>query len=163
MIYGILTEKRHATKLVNFSNKINIDYIISTSKYACEEFNFDIGVCYSYPYLIDVSAPYNKGRTFYNFHPAILPEYGDWGNYARGMHELQNGKLKEWGVSLHCIDKGIDIGTVLRVLKIPLLSIPTDVSELGDISHYYLFNLFKMAIHALQFKPKTKEELDKLC
>lgn len=141
----------------------DIKYIISTSKTAPQEFEYDIGVCYCYNFLIDVDAPENKDRIYYNFHPAPLPEYSDWGNYARGLHDLKIGKIKEWGASLHCIDEGIDSGTVLRVINVPLLSVPVDISELGDAVHYHMFQLYKKVIHALQFKPKTKEELDKLC
>lgn len=152
-------------KLINYMNlyEPEIHYIISTSKYAAKELEYDIGVCYGYDWLIDVNAPENKDRIHYNFHPAPLPEYKDWGNYARGLHDLKTGKIKEWGASLHCIDEGIDSGTVLRVMNVPLLSIPVDVSELGDAVHYYMFQLYRQTIRALQFKPKTKEELDRLC
>jgi len=169
MIYGILTSKQHAVKLINFMNiyEPDIKYIVSTSKYAPQEFEYDIGVCYCYNFLIDVDELGNENKVYYNYHPASLSNsgasYGDWGNYARGLYDLQTGKLKEWGVSLHCIDRGVDTGTVLRVLRVPLMSIPIDSQELGDASHYFLLQLFKKTIHALQFKPKTKEELDKLC
>lgn len=158
----LMTSKQHATKLVSYLNQKVTFYVISTSKYL--PYNHprdDIGVCYGYPYLINKEEL--SKRTWYNYHPAPLPEYGDWGNYARGLYDLQKGKLKNWGVSLHLIDKSVDTGKVLRVLDIPLMSIPCDIQELGDIGHYYLFQLFKQTIHALRLEPKTKKELDEIC
>lgn len=158
-----MTSKQHAVKLINFLNQYTpeIKYVVGTSQYGPKEFSFDIGVCYSYSWLIDEETLEDK--PWYCFHPGPLPTYGDWGNYARGLHDLKRGKLKEWGVSLFVVDKGIDSGTVLRVLNIPLMSVPVEAQELGDIGHYYLFQLFKQTIRALAFAPKTKEELDKLC
>lgn len=157
MIYLILTSKRHATKIVNHLNhNTNIFYFISTDK-NIDSFNYDIGVCYGYPHLIAEKTL--EKHIFYNYHPAPLPVYGDWGNYARGLHDLQSGKLKKWGVSLHRIDKNIDKGEVLKVLDIDLMSIPVDIQELGDIGHYCLFQLFKQTIEALKFCPLNKEEL----
>lgn len=161
MRYGIFTQKRHAEKLVNYLNHhTSIDYLISTCKSAPYEMDYDIGVCYGFPHLIDVSRFTSKVIFWYNYHPAPLPDYGDWGNYARGLHDLRSGKIQEWGVSLHVIDEGIDSGTVLRVLPVPLMSIPVDHQELGDIGHYYMFQLFKQTIEALEYEPLTKEELD---
>lgn len=158
MRYGIFTKKRHAEKLVNYLNQYtSIDYLISTCKLGPYELDFDVGVCYGFPHLIDVS---RFTSTWYNYHPAPLPEYRDWGNYARGLHDLKVGKIKDWGVSLHVIDEGIDSGTVLRVLTVPLMSIPVDNHELGDIGHYYLFQLFKQTVELLDCKPRTKKELD---
>lgn len=156
MIYGVFTKKRHAEKLVNYLNDIDIEYSISTCKYGPYEVEYDIGVCYGYPFLI---AEELLDKPWYNYHPAPLPEYKDWGNYIRGLHDLQTGKITRWGVSLHCIDKGVDSGEVLKMLSIPLMSIPCCKSELGDISHYYLFQLFKQTVHALKEKPRNWEEL----
>lgn len=163
MIFGIFTSTRHAVKLINFLNycRPDIEYIVSTSHFGPQELNYDVGICYGFKWLIDEETL--KHHDFYNFHPAPLPSHGDVGNYARGLHDLRIGKLKDWGVSLHVIDRGVDSGPVLRVFNIPLMSIPVEAQELGDIGHYYLFQLFKQTISALEKKPKTKEELDKLC
>jgi len=163
MRYGIFTSPRHAVKLINYLNyyQPGLEYIISTDRYGPYELDYDIGVCYGFKWLI--ADELLKKHDFYNFHPAPLPSHGDAGNYARGLHDLKNGRLKEWGVSLHRIDHGVDSGTVLQTISIPLASIPVDAQELGDIGHYWLFQLFKKTIHALQFKPKIKEELDRVC
>jgi len=163
VIDGIFTSTRHAVKLINFLNFhcSEIEYIVSTSQFGPQELEYDIGICYGFPWLIDEETL--KKHAFYNFHPAPLPSHGDAGNYARGLHDLKTGKLKEWGVSLHVINHGIDSGEVLRMIHIPLMSIPVDSQELGDIGHYYLFQLFKQTMKALEKKPRTKEELDDLC
>jgi methionyl-tRNA formyltransferase len=166
MRYGIFTNKRHATKLINYINICSdIGYIISTDKYGPRELQYDIGICYCFQHLIDEESL--KEHVCYNYHPAPLSNkgstsYGDWGNYARGLKDIADGKLHNWGVSLHLIEKNIDRGAVLTVLNFPLRSIPVDISELGDISHYFLFQLFKETIDLLQFKPKTEEEFKKL-
>lgn len=175
----LCTSKQHASKLVNYLNAHESEcggYFICTSKFIPDYmiWSSSIGVCYSYPWLINEGG-YPKHITWYNFHPAPLlskphqppfdaQPYGDWGNYSRGLWDLKEGRLKEWGVSLHLIDKGIDVGTVLREMKVPLMSIPDDIQELGDIGHYYCFQLFKKVIAVLhRHIPRTKEELDKLC
>lgn len=173
-MFILCTSKQHATKLVNFLNFHETEcggYYITTDKAIPDYWfwNCSIGVCYGYPWLIDKKTHVDAkgiGRNipFYNFHPAPLPTYGDWGNYSRGLSDLKSGKLKQWGVSLHLTDENIDKGTVLRVIDIPLISIPDDMQELGDIGHYYMFQLFKQTIGALRrWIPKTKEELDRLC
>lgn len=162
----LMTKQQHATKLVNYLNHTGyLGYTISTSEEIpyCGLLGGHIGVSYCYPHLIKKEEL--SKMTWYNYHAAPLPRYGDWGNYARGLHDLQVSQDKElrWGVSLHIIDPGIDSGPILRCLDVPLLSKPCDIQELGDITHYYLFQLFKQTIHALKKEPKTKEELDTLC
>jgi methionyl-tRNA formyltransferase len=48
-----------------------------------------------------------------NFHPALLPE---WKGLA-GYNVAILYKLKEWGVSAHYVDQGIDTGKIIRVYK----------------------------------------------
>lgn len=169
MTFGIFTQKQHATKIVNFMNITDADneYIISTDQYGPETYDYDIGICYCFPHLINVDDAKHKHCTYYNYHPAPLSNkclsYGDWGNYARGMYDLMTGTLSEWGVSLHVVTNKIDDGPILRVLKVPLRSVPIDISEIADISHYYLFQLFKNTILKLRSRPMTKQELDALC
>lgn len=123
--------------------------MISTCKHGPETLTYDLGVCYGFPHLIKVEL---HPEPFYNYHPAPLPGYGDWGNYQRGLHDLKNGVITEWGVSLHAIDDTIDGGTVLQTMPVPLHTIPVDIQELGDIAHYWLFQLFKDTIEALEFR-----------
>lgn len=162
MKYGIFTKPQHVEKIVNFLNEsTDIYYIISTNKYEPLAYDFDIGISYCFPWIID--SRYDAGmlletKDWYNYHPAPLPEYKNWGNYQKGI----KAGVEAWGVSLHRMTKHVDEGPVLKVKYFKLNSIPSNTQELGDISHYHLFQLFKETIELLEDCPKTKKELDKL-
>ena len=55
-------------------------------------------------------------------------------------------KEMDWGVTVHYMDENYDTGPIIRVKKIPLNEPPSDGNELGPISHYFLFQLFKETI-----------------
>lgn len=57
-----------------------------------------------------------RGRRAYNFHPAILPQYG--GSPVYTMVLLN--KEKESGVTLHEIDEGIDTGANISIETFPI-------------------------------------------
>lgn len=158
MKHGIFTKPQHVEKIVNFLNTSNFyrdnDYIISTNRWEPQSFDFEIGISYCFPWLIDLDAPENKDRIWYNYHPSPLPEYSNWGHWARQIKD----KHEVSGVSLHLIDKGIDTGPVLAVMYFPLRNPAVNTHELADINHYYLFQLFKESIWLLKYKPKTREK-----
>ena len=157
--YGIFTKPQHVEKLVNYLNQYtDIDYVISTNKYELVSLNFDIGISYCFPYIIDLNDEYNKNRIWYNYHPAPLPRYGDLGNYQKGIKE----KVEWWGVSLHLMVKKVDAGPVFQIDYFKLKEVPINTQELGDISHYYLFQLFKGTINLLKGCPKNKKEFDEI-
>jgi len=161
MKFGIFTKPQHVEKIVNFLNEnTDLHYIISTNRYEPLAYDFDIGVSYCFPWVID--SRYNDGmllenKDWYNYHPAPLPFYGGWGNYQKGI----KAGIKEWGVSLHRMTEHVDEGPVLKVKYFKLDSPPVNTQELGDISHYHLFQLFKETIKLLEHCPKTDEELKK--
>lgn len=49
----------------------------------------------------------------FNFHPAPLPDYRGVGCYCRGLLD----RVSRWGVSFHRIDRGIDTGDLIEVLR----------------------------------------------
>lgn len=157
MKYGIFTKQIHIEKLVNFLNTKNIDYFVSTSR---DEINldFDIGVSYCFPYIVDVNYPMNSKRIWYNYHPAPLPEYPGRGSYVDAI----NDKVKEFGVTLHVMTNQVDKGDILKRRKFKLDSLPVNSNELGSITHYHLFQLFKETIEFLKNKPESAEELSLL-
>jgi len=160
MKYGIFTKTQHVEKIVNFLNEnTDLYYVISTNKWEPLAYEFDIGVSYCFPWIID--SKYNElleTKDWYNYHPAPLPFYGGWGNYQKGI----KNEIEEWAVSLHRMTEQVDEGPVLKVKHFKLHSLPTNTQELGDISHYYLFQLFKETIELLERCPKTEEEFKEL-
>jgi methionyl-tRNA formyltransferase len=164
MKYGIFTKEQHVEKIVNHLNlNTDIKYIISTNRWEPSAFDFDIGVSYCFPWLIDLKAPENKNRIWYNYHPSPLPEFGDWGHWVRGLKRIKETGELLWGVSLALIDEGIDTGPELKTRWFHLDTIPVNTQELADITHYYLFQLFKQTIVCLRDKPVTKEQMDLVC
>jgi len=158
MKIGIFTKTIHVEKLVNFLNTLNIDYFISTSKPEVQAFDFDVGVSYCFPYIVDINYPVSDMRLWYNFHPAPLPKYHGLNNYSWAIKD----KIKSFGVTLHIMTDEVDKGEVLKIKTFDLSSIPINSNELGCITHYYLFQLFKETIIALTKAPKNKKEFDKV-
>jgi len=162
MKFGIFTKPQHVEKIVNYLNEnTELYYIISTDRYEPLAFEFDIGISYCFPWIID--SRYNDGmllekKDWYNYHPAPLPFYGGWGNYQKGIKV----GMKEWGVSLHRMTEHVDEGPVLKVKYFKLDTPPVNTQEFGDISHYFLFQLFKETIEMLERCPKTMDELKEL-
>lgn len=157
--YGIFTKPQHVEKIVNYLNIwSDVSYLISTNRWETEAFEFDVGISYCFPWIIDLNTPKNKNRIWYNYHPGPLPRYGNLGNYAKGIKD----DVKRWGVTLHTITMDIDKGPILQRKSFDLASYPTNTAELGDISHYYLYQLFKQTINYLQFKPRDMVEFGKI-
>ena len=151
--YCIFTKPHHVEKLTNHLNtETNIDYIITSERYEIDAYDYDIGISYCYPWIIHVDK--YPDRVFYNYHPAPLPKY-------KGLHVYEQAlkdKVEEWAVSLHIMTSEVDSGELLARHSFPLKSIPAHTNELGCIGHYYLFQLFKETIFALQHKPKNMNE-----
>ena len=119
-----------------------IDYVIFTTNDDPPLESFDLGVSYCYPKKIKEPLLSKPKNGFVNYHPAPLPKY-------KGPNELIKAienKEMDWGVTVHYMDENYDTGPIIRVKKIPLNEPPSDGNELGPISHYFLFQLFKETI-----------------
>ena len=142
---GIFTKPIHIEKIVNFLNQnTNIEYIISTDKrelYHC--YKFDVGVSYCFGSMIDISKTCTD--LWYNYHPAPLPMFKGADVYANAVGK----KVKDWSVSLHKMTMELDSGELIDKMCFDLLSVPVSSNEIGSISHYYLFQLFKKSIGCL--------------
>ena len=137
---GIFTKPIHVEKIVNYLNQYtDIDYIISTDKKEIDMFDFDVGISYCFPYIIDI-----KDKPWYNYHPAPL-EYPGFTNYTKPVED----KIKDFSVTLHKMTNEVDKGEIIKVKHFKLCSCPTSTNELGNITHYYLFQLFKDTIREL--------------
>jgi len=152
MKYGIFTKPIYVKKLVNYLNQYtDIDYIIETKKEYIYTYDFDIGISYCFPYIIDVEyieylTPKNIKKVWYNYHPALLPKYKGLNCYSDAIRD----KVKSFGVSVHRMTNDIDSGEIFKSLMFKLYDVPIDENELGNICHYYLFQLFKNTITKLK-------------
>ena len=157
MIFGIFTKPQHVEKIVNFLNlETNLKYVISTKRWETEALIFDIGISYCFPWIINLHTKANKGRVWYNYHPAPLPECRGVNSYSKGLHKILRGKFPTvWRVTLHRMTDKVDAGPIISEKAFPLYSIPSNTQELGDCAHYHLFQLFKESIVRLTAKPLT--------
>ncbi len=138
----IFTKTRHIKKIDEFLNSINLKHEIYTIKDVNSLEKFDLGVSYCYPRKILPPLLTTPDKGFVNYHPGPLPKY-------KGPTELENAiKNKEihWGVTVHHMDEDYDTGSIIQVKQIELHEPPTSEQELGAVSHYFLFELFKETI-----------------
>lgn len=157
VVFGIFTKPVHVEKIVNYLNQeTDLKYVISTNKYELNALRFDVGVSYCFPHVIDVDSPAQAERQWYNYHPAPLPDYKGMNCYSFAIRD----RVTVFGVTLHVMTRELDSGPTLRIRRFNLDSEPVNTSELGSITHYYLFQLFRETIESLAFGPKSKSELD---
>lgn len=135
----VYTKTRHIWKIKEFLDSLSLKYEIYTVKDIPPNSPFDLGVSYCYPRKITEPLLSTPKKGFVNYHPAPLPKY-------KGPTELDEAiKNKEmhWGVTVHYMDENYDTGPIIKIKKIDLHEPPTSTQELGAISHYFLFQLFK--------------------
>jgi len=138
----IYSKQRHVSKIHGYLNSIGLEHKIFTIKDSPPLEFFDLGVSYCYPRKITNPLLSTANKGFVNYHPGPLPKY-------RGTTELDDAiKNKEtsWGVTVHFMDEEYDTGPIIRIKEIPLHEPPTSTQELGAVSHYFLFELFKETI-----------------
>jgi len=144
----IYTKTRHISKIKIFLDSLDIKNEIYTIDDNPSDTPFDIGVSYCYPRKISESLLSIPKNGFVNYHPAPLPKYP-------GVTELDDAiknRETQWGVTAHYMDKNYDTGQIIRVKEIILHEPPISPQELGAISHYFLFQLFKETIIAMTEK-----------
>ena len=138
----VYTKERHISKITKFLTSISLEYKIYTIKDDLSIEPFDLGVSYCYPRKITEPLLSTPKKGFVNYHPGLLPKY-------KGPTETDDAiKNKEiqWGVTVHYMDENYDTGKIIQIKKIDLHEPPTSTQELGAISHYFLFQLFKETI-----------------
>lgn len=136
----VYTKPRHVQKISKFLDEQNIPYRIFTKDDDDSDAGeFDLGVSYCYPRKIIEPLLSSPKRGFINYHPGPLPKY-------KGPTEIKDAiKNKEthWGVTVHFMDENYDTGPIIKVKNIELHEPPSVEQELGAVSHYFLFRLFK--------------------
>lgn len=138
----IYTKQRHVSKITKFLNSIKLEHEIYTINEKSSDTSFDLGVSYCYPRKIIEPLLSSPKKGFVNYHPGLLPKY-------KGPTELRDAienKEISWGVTVHHMDENYDTGKIIKIKKINLHEPPTSSEELGAVSHYFLFQLFKETI-----------------
>jgi len=81
--------------------------------------DYDIGISFMYQYK--VPAEEVNSHTWFNFHPAPLPEYK-----GRNLcyHAIMNGE-KEFGATVHYMDENFDTGDIIDCFKFKILESDT--------------------------------------
>jgi methionyl-tRNA formyltransferase len=138
----VYTKSRHISKIIEFLNSLNLKHEIFTKEDNVPDTPFDLGVSYCYPKKISNQLLNIPKMGFVNYHPGPLPKY-------KGPNEYEDAiKNKEihWGVTVHYMTEKYDSGEIIKILKFNLHEPPKSIEELGAVSHYFLFNLFKGTI-----------------
>ena len=138
----VYTKERHREKIKNFLNSINLKHQIYTINDQPILEKFDLGISYVYPRKIMNPLLTTPKKGFVNYHPGPLPKF-------KGPHQYINAiesKEMDWGVTVHFMDEEYDTGPIIKLKKIKLHEPPNTIDELGAISHYFLFELFKETI-----------------
>lgn len=138
----IYTKERHVKKIENHLNSLKIEHEIFTIKDNPKNNDFKLGISYCYPRKIIEPILSIPKKGFINFHPGPLPKYKGPNEYEDAIRN----KEIHWGVTVHKMNEEYDAGEILKVKKIELHEAPTSIEEIGAISHYFLFELFKETI-----------------
>ena len=141
----IYTKTRHVTKISHFLNMKKLKHEIFTIHDTPPNTSFDLGVSYCYPRKITKELLNIPKIAFVNFHPGPLPEYPGPTEYDDAI----KNKEIHWGVTLHHMNEEYDSGKIIKILKFDLHEPPISIDELGSLSHYFLFKLFKETIEDL--------------
>lgn len=138
----IFTKSRHIYKISKFLDGLKLDNKIFTIHDSIPNDKFDLGVSYCYPRKILPDLLYIPKKGFINYHPHPLPEYKGLDSYENAVKD----KVSSYGVSVHYMDEEYDTGKIIKVDRFELHEPPTSVQELGAITHFFLFNLFKKTL-----------------
>jgi methionyl-tRNA formyltransferase len=153
LLIRVYTKERHIEKIKKFLESLNFKCEIYTVKDTPPLAPFELGVSYCYPRKITEPLLSTPKKGFINYHPAPLPKY-------KGPTELEEAiKNKEthWGVTVHYMDENYDAGPIIKIKRFDLHEPPIYPEELGAVSHYFLFQLFKETIVDIyEGKPVTQ-------
>ena len=138
----IYTKSRHILKIHNYLNSLDLEHEIFTKDNVISDTLFDLGVSYCYPKKIPNELLIIPKLGFVNYHPGPLPKYKGPNEYDEAI----KNKETHWGVTVHDMSEEYDSGKIREILEFDLHEPPTSVEELGAVSHYFLFKLFKKTI-----------------
>ena len=144
----VYTKERHIQKIKKFLEQQNVKFEIVTKDEKTSSKLFDLGVSYVYPKKIIEPTLSIPKKGFVNYHPGPLPKYVGPNEYINAI----NNQETHWGVTVHYMNEEFDKGPIIKVKNFDLHEPPTSVEELGAVSHYFLFQLFKETVMDLYNK-----------
>jgi methionyl-tRNA formyltransferase len=148
ILIHVYTKKRHISKIEKYLDCLKIENKIFTVEDKLEVNKFDLGVSYCYPRKIIEPLLSIPQKGFINYHPGPLPKYKGPNEFEEA---IKNQETK-WGVSVHYMNKEYDSGKIIKIKEFKLHEPPNSIQEIGAISHYFLFQLFKETIKKLYNK-----------
>ncbi len=119
--------------------------------------DIDLIISYLYPKKIKKALLNLSKIGCINFHPAPLPDFRGVCGYSFGIFE----EVKEWGVSVHFVDKNFDTGDIIKVKKFSINPGEETALSLEKKSQFYLYELFKETINVILQKktlPRIKQK-----
>ena len=141
----VYTKERHVSKIKNFLDSLHLKHEIFTAKDNSPLTSFELGISYCYSKKITEPLLSTPKGGFVNYHPGPLPEYKGPNEYEMAIEN----KEVHWGVTVHYMTEEYDKGEIIKVKRFDLHEPPTSVQELGAVSHYFLFHLFKETINEI--------------
>jgi methionyl-tRNA formyltransferase len=129
--------------LENDLKEIGYDYqsIVSKEKLIedIKKLDFDCLVSNGCPYILPVSKMKKNHQIFINIHPSLLPD-------LKGKHPINGAILfdRKHGVTCHHMDDGIDTGSIIANIEIPITS-DIDLGLLYQLSFIAEGEVFKKA------------------
>jgi len=143
----IFTRKREQDLLNEYLSMFNIPFEIYTSNDEPKNEPFELGISYCYTKKINPPLLYLARKGFVNYHPAPLPEYPSGPKFELETTERAiKEKVMEWGVTLHYMNKEYDKGPIIRKMMFDLEEPPQSRDEIGSLTHWHLWKLFKNSV-----------------
>lgn len=147
----VLTKQRHVEKIRHVCDEFGLNPWIQAIESGPMWFPIDptpykLGVSYCWPNLVSAEELAVPALGWYNYHPAPLPE---WPGPRESQRAIEEGNVREWGVTLHRMNEKFDDGPIVKCVRYPLWEPPTSTVEVGAVAHWHLFNLFRDTIREL--------------
>lgn len=143
----VFTRKREYELVKEFLDSYNIPFELFTSADKPVLEPFELGVSYCYTQKITPPLLYLARKGFINYHPAPLPKYPTGPQFKLQTTERAiEEKVMEWGVTLHYMNEEYDSGPIIKRKMFPLQEPPQSRDEIGSLSHWHMWELFKETV-----------------
>ena len=143
----VLVGKREEPNVREFFEDLNIRFEVHTSLNTVSLEPFELGVSYNFLSKVQPPLLYLPRKGFINYHPAPLPQYPSGPHYTLSTSEraIQDQVMK-WGATLHYMNEEYDDGPIIRKVMFDLEEPPLTRDEIGSITHWHMWKLFKSTI-----------------
>lgn len=145
-VVAVVTDNHHETSpTAQVAKKYGLnllDYEGLMESISSEQLNFDLAVSYVYWRILKKPLIKIPELGIINFHPAPLPDLRGTGGFNIAI--LENHK--EFGVTAHYLDEGIDTGPIIEVDKFDIDPHEETAQSLEKKSHDRMVKLFKKTL-----------------